>query len=77
MTTRSQVTKLIASIPKDNLRPHAQFDTTLAARIDEFSSADVKALESITSNRHRDTVRSSTVIQYEDHLLTPEEPLER
>lgn len=66
MTTRSQVTKLIALIPKDNLRPHAQFDTTLAARIDEFSSADVKALESITSNRHRDAVR----IHFTKYLVT-------
>lgn len=52
MTTRSQVVKLVALIPKDPLRPHAQFGETLASRIDEFTAPDVAALQSITSNRH-------------------------
>lgn len=56
MTTRSSITKLIALIPKDELRPHANFGGTLTMRMDEFTRQDVSALESLTSNRHRDHV---------------------
>lgn len=59
MTSRSSVTKLIALIPKDNLRPHANFGATLTSRIDEFTTSDVAALQSLTSNRFKEEVRES------------------
>ena len=63
MATRSTVTKLIGLIPKDTLRPHANFGATLTSRIDAFTTSDVQALQNLTSDKYRQEVRSYPVSQ--------------
>lgn len=43
MTTRAQLQRLIELIPKDPLRPHANFPATLLARLDSSSSSSPHA----------------------------------